>query len=214
LVTFGVPPTGPETGYGYVRVGAPIDHRRPRVSRALRFIEKPDLRRATRLVASGDYRWNSGMFAWRVDVFRDAVARHAPRIAAATVALADRGGPAARRAYSTLPIQPIDIAVLERSRHIAVVDATFDWSDVGSWAAMAGLWGTDAAGNATRGQALLLDCRQTIVRADTRLVAVLGAEDLVIVDTPDALLVCPRGRAQDVRRVVNALAKGATRRLI
>jgi mannose-1-phosphate guanylyltransferase len=104
--------------------------------------------------------------------------------------------------------------VLERARHIAVVDATFDWSDVGSWAAMAALWGMDAAGNATRGPAVLLDCRQTIVRADTRLVAVLGAEDLVIVDTPDALLVCPRGRAQDVRRVVNALARGATRRLI
>ncbi len=214
LVTFGVPPTGPETGYGYVRVGPPIDRRRPRAWRARRFVEKPDLRRAKRMLASGDYRWNSGMFAWRVDVFRDALNRHAPAVAAATAALVGRGGAAARRAYARLPSEPVDVAVLERARRIAVVEATFDWSDVGSWAAMAELWGTDAAGNARRGDALLLDCRRTIVRADSRIVAVLGVEDLVIVDTPDALLVCTRARAQEVRQVVAALARGASKRLI
>ncbi|HSP96466.1 MAG TPA: sugar phosphate nucleotidyltransferase [Candidatus Dormibacteraeota bacterium] len=214
LVTFGIPPTRPETGYGYVRVGAPLDRARPRAARALRFVEKPEARTARRFVAAGDYRWNSGMFAWRVDAFRAALARYEPAIAAAADAVAERGGAAARRAYGRLPSQPIDVALLEHARRIAVVDATFDWSDVGSWAAMAELWGTDGAGNARRGRALLLDCRDTIVQAGSRLVAVLGAEDLVVVDTPDALLVCPRTRAQEVRAVVAALARGSTRRLI
>ena len=213
LVTFGIPPTRPETGYGYVRVGTPLDGRRPRVARALRFVEKPDPRTAKRFVRAGDYRWNSGMFAWRVDVFRAALDRHAPAVAAAAEAMAERGDAAARRAFARLPHQPVDVAVLERARRIAVVDATFDWNDVGSWAAMAELWGADAAGNSQRGAAMLVDCRRTTVHAGTRLVAVLGADDLVVVDTPDALLVCPRDRAQDVRRVVAALARGARRRL-
>ena len=214
LVTFGIPPTRPETGYGYVRVGAPLDRQRPRAARALRFVEKPDLRTARRFLAGGDYRWNSGMFAWRVDVFREALSRHAPVIAAAAEALAERVSAAARRAYARLPGQAVDVAVFERARRIAVVDATFDWSDVGSLAAMAELWGADGAGNARRGAALLLDCRNTTVHASNRLVAVLGADDLIVVDTPDALLVCPRSRAQDVRAVVSALARGATKRLI
>lgn len=214
LVTFGIPPTHPETGYGYVRVGSPLDRRRPRAARALRFVEKPDLRTARRFLAGGDYRWNSGMFAWRIDVFRDALARHAPAVAAAADAVAGRGGAPARRAYARLPALPVDVAVLERERRIAVVDATFDWSDVGSWAAMTDLWGADAAGNARRGRALLLDCRDTVVHAGSRLVAMLGVEDLVVVDTPEALLVCPRTRAQEVRKVVAALARGSTRRLL
>lgn len=211
VVTFGIPPTAPETGYGYVRLGAPLDRRRPRVARALRFVEKPDLRTAKRFLASGDYRWNSGMFAWRVDVFRNALARHAPAAAAAADAMLRRGDAAARRAYTALRGEPVDVAVLERAPRIAVVEATFDWSDVGSWAAMAALWGTDDAGNAQRGPALLVDCRNTTVRADRRLVAVLGTDDLVVVDTADALLVCPRSRAQDVRAVVAALARGRSR---
>jgi mannose-1-phosphate guanylyltransferase len=211
LVTFGIPPTGPETGYGYVRVGAPLDRHRPRAARAVRFVEKPELRTARRFLASGDYRWNSGMFTWRVDVFRDALARHAPAIAAAADAVIARGGAGARRAYTRLGGEPVDVAVLERAERIAVVDATFDWSDVGSWAAMAALWGTDGAGNAHRGPVLLLDCRNTTVRADRRLIAVLGADDLVVVDTPDAVLICPRARAQDVRAVVTALGKRGAR---
>lgn len=214
LVTFGIPPTAADTGYGYVRVGARLDRRRPHAARALRFVEKPDLRTARRLVAAGDYRWNSGMFVWRVDAFQAALERHAKAVAAAAEAVAAGGGPAARRAYGRLPVQPVDTAVLERSGRIAVVDATFDWSDVGNWDAMAVLWGADPHGNAQRGAALLLDCRRTIVHAGRRLVAVLGTDDLVVVDTPEAVLVCPRARAQDVRRVTAALARGWRRRLL
>lgn len=214
LVTFGIPPTGPETGYGYVRLGPPLDRRTPRAARAARFVEKPDARTARRFVADGAYRWNSGMFTWRVDVFRDELSRHAPAIAAAADAVIDHRGALSRRAYGRLPNVPVDVAVMERARRIAVVDATFDWSDVGSWAAMAALWGSDGDGNARRGPAVLVDCRNTTVRASHRLVAVLGAEDLVVVDTPDAVLVCPRDRAQDVRAVVRALGRGRTRGLL
>lgn len=214
LVTFGIPPAGPDTGYGYVRVGRRLDRQHPAVARARRFVEKPDLRTARRLLAAGDYRWNSGMFVWQVEVFRAALRRHAAAVAAAADAVVARGGTAARRAYGRLPNQPVDSAVLERSDAIAVVDATFDWSDVGTWDAMAGLWGADPQGNAQRGAALLIDCRGTVVHAGRRLVAVLGAADLVVVDTPEAVLVCPRARAQDVRRVTAALARGARRRLL
>ncbi len=213
LVTFGIPPTAAETGYGYMRLGAWLDRRLPRVRRVDRFVEKPDRQTARRFLARGGYQWNSGMFTWRVDAFNAAVARHAPRTARVAQALAQpRGRAAARRAYARLPNIPVDIAILERADRLATVEATFDWSDVGTWAAMPMLWGADAAGNACRGRALLLDCRDTIVRADRRLVAVLGSRGLVVVDTPDALLVCPRDRAQDVRRVVEALAASGHRR--
>jgi mannose-1-phosphate guanylyltransferase len=209
LVTIGIPPTGPETGFGYIEVSVP--HRRrarrattPAVEAATRFVEKPDLRTAKRFVASGRYLWNAGMFIWRVDVFRAALERHAPAIARVMDGLG-HGDAAARLRYAALPSAPIDTAVMEKAEHVVAVRATFDWSDVGSWAAMAALWGADGRGNATRGPALLLDCRGTVVYGERRLIAVLGARDLIVVDSPDAVLVCPRSRAQDVRRLVEGL---------
>ncbi|MDX2168936.1 MAG: sugar phosphate nucleotidyltransferase [Deltaproteobacteria bacterium] len=205
LVTFGIPPAAPETGFGYVRLGEPLAARRPRVFRGEGFVEKPDLATARRYLASRRWLWNSGMFVWRVDVFRAALATHAAATMRVVDALAQRATAAARRAYGRLPAVPIDVAVMERAPRIAVVEATFDWNDVGSWAAMPALWGADAAGNTQRGEALLVDCRNTVVRAERRLVAVLGAQDLVVVDTPDVVLVCPRARVQEVRRLVAAL---------
>jgi mannose-1-phosphate guanylyltransferase/mannose-6-phosphate isomerase len=216
LVTFGIPPTAPETGYGYVETGAALRRAVPRVHWAARFVEKPDRATARRFVDSGRFFWNSGMFVWRVAVLRAALARHAPAVARVMEALIDprrRAAGAARRAFRRLPPVSIDVALMERAERVAVVVATFDWSDVGSWAAMPGLWGADAAGNARRGKALLIDCRDTVVYGATRLVAVVGTDDLVVVDSPDAVLVCPRSRAQDVRRVVEALGRGPYRRL-
>jgi mannose-1-phosphate guanylyltransferase len=118
----------------------------------------------------------------------------------------------ARRGYRRLPAVSIDVALMERAERVAVVVATFDWNDVGSWAAIPALWGIDGAGNAARGRTLLVDCRGTLVHGSTRLVAVLGVDDLVVVDSPDAVLVCPRDRAQDVRRIVDALGSGRLRR--
>lgn len=215
LVTFGIPPTSAETGYGYVEVGAALRRVTPRVHWAARFVEKPDSVTARRLLASGRYLWNSGMFVWRVPVLHAALHRHAPQVARVMDALVDTTrAAAARRAFRRLPAVSIDVALMEHAERVAVVTATFDWSDVGSWAAMAPLWGADAAGNASRGHALLIDCRDTVVYGATRLVAVVGAVDLIVVDSPDAVLVCPRGRAQDVRRIVDALGSGRYRRLL
>jgi len=215
LVTFGIPPTAPETGYGYIEIGAALNRGTPRVHWAERFVEKPDLRTARRFLVSRRYLWNSGMFVWRVAVLRSALERHAPALGrvmddfgAARRAVTAK----ARRGYRRLPAVSIDVALMERAERVAVVVATFDWNDVGSWAAIPALWGTDGAGNAARGRTLLVDCRGTLVHGSTRLVAVLGVDDLVVVDSPDAVLVCPRDRAQDVRRIVDALGSGRLRR--
>jgi mannose-1-phosphate guanylyltransferase len=214
LVTFGIPPTSAETGYGYVQVGAALRRGTPRVHWAARFVEKPGRATAQRLLDSGGYLWNSGMFVWRVPVLQAELRSHAPRVARVMDALGG-GAPAAaaRRAFRRLPVVSIDVALMERAERVAVVRATFDWSDVGSWDAMAALWGADAAGNARRGHVLLVDCRDTVAYGATRLVAVVGGVDLIVVDSPDAVLVCPRGRAQDVRQVVDALGRGRYRRL-
>jgi mannose-1-phosphate guanylyltransferase len=216
LVTFGIPPTGPETGYGYIETGAALRRGAPRVDWAARFVEKPDRATAQRFLEAGRYFWNSGMFVWRVAVLRAALERHAPQLARIMDDFSSgrRGtAAAARRAYQRLPPVSIDVALMERAERVAVVVATFDWNDVGSWAAIPALWGTDRAGNASRGRALLIDCRDTLVHGATRLVAVVGVHDLVVVDSPDAVLVCPRSRAQAVRRIVDALAGGPYRRL-
>jgi mannose-1-phosphate guanylyltransferase len=212
LVTLGVRPRGAETGFGYLELGAVLDRRAPRVFAVRRFIEKPDRARARRFAASGRHRWNAGMFVWTVEAFRAAVQDAAPELAALWTALDRRGGRAAP-AYRRARTQSIDVAVMERAAHVAAVDAEFDWSDLGTWAAVAERWGADRDGNTARGQSLLVDCRGTFAYGATRLVAVLGARDLLVVESGDAVLVCPRDRAQDVRRVVDALGRGPYRRL-
>jgi len=219
LVTFGITPGHPETGYGYVEVGAAIRRTPPRVFRAVRFHEKPTAATAARYVRAGRYLWNSGMFVWRVDVIREAFARFAPRIAAGmrTIAASGNGRWSAatlERVYRRLPNLSVDVAIMERADQVAVVEGKFGWNDVGGWAAMSSLWGTDAAGNARRGNAVVIDSRNTIVYGAGRLVAVVGVEDLVVIDGGDAVLVCRRSGAQDVRRLVDALQRGRHRRLV
>lgn len=203
LVTFGIAPTHPETGYGYIRVGASLRPKPPRVHWVKSFHEKPKQHVAERYVKDGRYFWNSGMFVWRIDAIREAFLRYAPEIARVLEPKTEAKDP--DRAYRRLPNVSIDVAIMERSDRVAVVEADMGWSDVGSWASMAGLWGTDSNGNAKRGRTVLIDCRGTVVFGADRLVAVVGAEDLIVVDSPDALLVCPKSKSQDVRRVVAAL---------
>lgn len=219
LVTFGVPPSYPETGYGYVQVGAAVRRTSPRVFRAVRFHEKPGATAARRYVATGRYLWNSGMFVWRVDVIREAFARFAPRIAAGMRTIAAswntaRPDPTIARVYRALPILSVDVAIMERAERVAVVEGKFGWNDVGSWAAMPALWGADAAGNASRGNTLIVDARDTVVYGGDRLVALVGVDDLVVIDSADAVLVCRKSRAQDVRRLVEALRHSRHRRLL
>src|SRR3989442_682770 len=196
LVTIGVPATHAETGYGYIRLGAPLPGTRGRAVWAAEFIEKPEQARAEALVAGGGVLWNSGIFTWRVSAILAALRAHLP----AVVEPLERAGTNARAlaaAYRRLPAGSIDHRGLQRAERLAVVRARFGWSDVGSWAAVAALWSGGNGDNAVRGRALSIDSRGCLVDSPERLVAVLGVEDLIVVDTRDPVLVCRKDRAQD-----------------
>jgi len=204
LVTIGIPPTHPETGYGYIRLGDVVRGTRGRALAAGGFIEKPPRARAAALIAAGDVLWNSGIFAWRVDTILAALRAHLPDVVGP---LERAGGRALARVYRRLPSISIDRGVLERAAAVVTVRARFPWSDVGSWAALAALWAGNNGRNAVRGLAVPIDSRGCLVDSPERLVAILGVDDLVVVDTPDALLVCRKDRAQDVRLVVDELRR-------
>jgi mannose-1-phosphate guanylyltransferase len=213
LVTFGVPPTRPETGYGYIRPGRAVGGAGRRAAWVARFIEKPDRRRAETLLRQGGVLWNAGIFAFRVDAILAALGRHLPAVLAPlAAAVAGRDRRALARAYRKVPAVSIDTGVLERAERVAVVRTRFAWSDVGSWAAVEPFWRTPGNGrNAVRGRVLPIDSRGCVVDSADRLVALVGVEDLVVVDAPDAVLVCRKDRAQDVRMVVDELRR---RRLV
>jgi len=220
LVTFGVPPTHPETGYGYLRAGAALGPPWPSrsVRRVAAFHEKPNASRARRFLSGGFY-WNSGMFAWRADVVREELIAYLPKLAAAVSALdrtRKRGGIPAqelRARYPLLEAISIDHGVMEKSRRVAMVIASFRWSDIGSWDAVGSLWPRDAQGNASRDPVLAIDSRNNVVATRAKPVALLGVSGLAIVDAGDALLVCSRERAQDVRSIVSALDRAKLSRL-
>ena len=208
LVTIGVAPTHPETGYGYIQVGERLETSGPPAHAVARFLEKPDAARARALIDQGNVLWNAGIFAWRVGRILDELRRWVPEVMAPLEAAVARGtAQALVRAYRRIPSVSIDTGVLERAERVAVVPATFPWSDVGSWAAVADLWRDGSTGNAVRGATVLVDSAGCVVDAGSRLVALVGVQDLVVVDTPDALLVCPKARAQDVRLVVDELRR-------
>jgi mannose-1-phosphate guanylyltransferase/mannose-6-phosphate isomerase len=213
LVTFGIRPTHPETGFGYIRMGDAIGEGSASNGRAVgAFVEKPSRETAESYVASGDYVWNSGMFCFRADALLEVAAEVCPDVLAAARAChagaLNHESPIefAREAFLLQPDISIDYAIMERAPRVAVVPATFDWSDIGSWKAMSDLESeADAAGNRVRGQAIIVESENCYIQSDTRMVAVVGVKDLVIVDTGDAVLVADRERAQQVKLVVERL---------
>jgi len=208
LVTIGIAPTHPETGYGYIQVGEALDGGGAGAHVVARFIEKPDAARARALLDGGDVLWNGGIFAWRVERILAELRRWVPDVIEPLEKALARGTTRAlAQAYARLPSVSIDTGVMERAERVAVVRATFPWSDVGSWAAVADLWRDGDAPNAARGATVLIDSSGCVVDAGSRLVALVGVQDLVVVDTPDALLVCPKERAQDVRLIVEELRR-------
>jgi mannose-1-phosphate guanylyltransferase len=215
LVTVGITPTRPETGYGYIRLGAPLG---PGAFRVQAFVEKPDALLAQEYVSSKEYLWNGGMFVFAARAMQEAFARHLPDVAKAMEALAPLVGKrgfqkALARAFPRLPSVSVDYGVMEKARNIAVVPGDFGWSDVGSFAAIPEVRPTDADGNVVVGKAtLLLDSAGCVVLGEGgRTVAVLGMRDTVVVDAGDAVLVIPKERSQDVRQIVEALRQ---RRLV
>ena len=214
LVTFGVTPTGPETGYGYIERGEPTT-KIPGGFDVARFVEKPPLETAQEYVASGRHFWNSGIFCFTAGTILAELKKHSPRIYEGaeacwlqTKARKHSDGEAMEidgDTFAPLPDLSIDYAVMEKSDRVSMVPAGFSWSDIGSWNAVSGLVRPDAAGNSVVGEAVLVDAENTFIRTDGRMVAAVGTRNLIIVDTPDALLVADRDRTQDVKKVVEQL---------
>lgn len=209
LVTFGIRPEGPETGFGYIRRAEALDDSAFRVRQ---FVEKPDRATAESYVAAGDYEWNSGMFMFEARRYLEELQLHAPRMHEATgeacaLALADLDFVRIDKdAFAASPEDSIDYAVMEKTARAAVVPVSCGWSDIGSWAALWSASERDGDGNRLEGDVIAIDSRNCLMRAsERRMIAALGVSDLVIVDTPDATLVAPRERVQDVKRLVDQL---------
>jgi mannose-1-phosphate guanylyltransferase len=212
LLTFGLVPTRPETGYGYIRVGdARWSEGEERVFAAAEFLEKPTRERAVELVSSGCL-WNSGIFVWKAGVLLDGIARHAPEVAAVLTRIeAAVGTPefdgVLNREYPGAPSLSIDYGLMEKARNVAVMRADFSWDDVGSWEFVRGVGRADAHGNAAVGEYVAVDAADNTVVAPDRTVALIGVEGLVVVDGGDAILVCRRDRVQDVKQIVAELKR-------
>ncbi len=218
IATIGIRPTRPETGYGYLKLGSRLPARGKGQAKLLahrveRFVEKPDVVTAARYLADGHYLWNSGMFVFRADVILEEIRRAMPVLGEQLDAIqAALGTPhyqkVLRRVFPDCPSISIDYGVMEKSQRIAVVPADFGWSDVGSFAALPDVRPTDHLGNVAEGDAMVIDGRNNVVLATKgRPVAVVGIDDVVVVDAGDAVLVCRRDRAQDVRKAVEELQR-------
>jgi mannose-1-phosphate guanylyltransferase/mannose-6-phosphate isomerase len=207
LVTFGVRPTRPETGYGYIQAGAPLDVE-GRAFQCSRFLEKPPLVQAQAMLEAGGHYWNSGIFMFRRDVLRAAFLQHLPELARGLEQLARApGSPSLDEVYQALPDISLDHGLLERADNVAVVPVEMGWSDVGTWGALPDIFPPDQQGNVILGRSLDLGSRDCVIYAQNRLVATIGLKDLIVVDTPDATLVCPRERVQEVKDLVAALGQ-------
>jgi len=211
LMTLGVQPTYPATGYGYIQVGTSLGLTTvPRACQVTRFMEKPQRHVAETLLASGNYLWNCGIFVWRAATIIDELRTHMPELAQrldAYLATLHKGASfdVLQEAYRQLPSCPIDIGVLEKSTRVGVLPVTWDWSDVGSWSALADLHPQDAAGNVAVGSHISRDTHNVVVYSPGRLVTTIGVSDLIIVQTDDVLLICAKDRDQEVRDMVQRL---------
>ena len=215
LVTFGIAPTRPEPGFGYIECGDSLGDAQHAVNR---FVEKPPVAMAEQFIAAGNYVWNSGMFCYSARSIADALAKHAPELAstAGDAWRSHRDGTSEGHAtiefdpaaFAQMPSESIDYAVMEKAASVACVRGTFDWSDIGSWQALSQTLPVDADGNSTIGPAIAIDTRNTAIHGGNgRLVATIGVDNLVIVDTPDALLIADRERTQAVKEIVGELKK-------
>lgn len=213
IVLFGIRPSAPETGFGYIEMSDEPAGTAGEARAVRRFVEKPDAAHAGRFLADGGFVWNSGMFCFRAQTILDAMQRHAPELLAAARAAwetsrdeaTDEKLPISERHFAQCPEISIDYAVMEKADGVVVLPAAFHWSDIGSWKAVSEQLAPDADGNTTIGEALLQGARNTHVQSEDRLVAAVGVENLLIVDTPDALLVADKDSSQHVRAIVDRL---------
>lgn len=208
LVTFGIDPHAPETGYGWIHVGEAVA---PRVHKVVRFVEKPPRDRAEAMLAAGDHVWNGGIFLFRADAFLGALAVHAPEVLhAAQQAMLKARHEGARihpdpEAFAASPSDSIDYAVMEKAPRVAVVPVSMGWSDLGSWDALHELSASDANGNCCKGDVVAIETENCLVRADGVRIALVGVTDLIVVANGKDVLVLPRGRSQEVKKLIEAM---------
>lgn len=211
LVTMGINPAFPSTGFGYIHAGEPMQRESStQFFRAKRFVEKPDAATAKDYVDSGQFFWNSGMFVWSVPTFEAAINAHAPELGAMMARLVELDGPVAveqalAAEYEKLEKISIDYALMEKADNIVMAKGVFPWDDVGSWSALENHFEADADGNIGIGRCETVDSSGNVVVSDKRLTALIGIKDLIVVQADGATLVCPKDRAQDVKKMVERL---------
>ena len=217
LVTIGVRPARPETGFGYIEVSGSAEYEQSH--RVASFREKPSLEAAMDMVAAGRFLWNSGMFFWKLRSFVDELTRVSPSAGEAITliaqALVARDADSALKHFRALPNLSVDYALMEKAENVYVVEASFGWDDVGAWDALSRSRPSDAEGNVVSGSVLALDTSNSVVinESSSLTTCVLGMEDVIVVTTDDSVLVCPKSRAQEVKRLVEELKARGHQRL-
>jgi mannose-1-phosphate guanylyltransferase/mannose-1-phosphate guanylyltransferase/mannose-6-phosphate isomerase len=208
LVTFGIDPQAPETGYGWIHVGEEISDG---VHRVANFVEKPPRDKAEAMLAAGDHAWNGGIFLFRADMYLGALAVHAPDMLAACQQAMDRARTEGHRiypdaeAFAASPAESIDYAVMEKADRVAVVPVSMGWSDLGSWDALHAISEADGDGNVHHGEVIAIETTNCLVRSDGVRIAIVGVEDLIVVASGNDVLILPRGRSQEVKKLIEAM---------
>ncbi|GGD90682.1 mannose-1-phosphate guanylyltransferase [Paenibacillus nasutitermitis] len=217
IVTIGIKPSFPSTGYGYICYESkPFMTRPAAVYEVSEFVEKPNFKKAQSYLSSGNYLWNSGMFIWKTSVIIEHFKRFLPRLYKTMLPLRDHLGSSEAAAvlsgiYPTLQNISIDYGILERSDDVVVLTGNFGWNDIGSWDALGSIFPPDEEGNIVKANYMGIDTRNSIIYGNGRLITTIGIDGLIIADTGDALLVCPKDRAQSVKEIVDMLKeKGMT----
>ncbi|GBF33913.1 mannose-1-phosphate guanylyltransferase [Desulfocucumis palustris] len=210
IVTIGITPHRPETGYGYICQDEMLDtFAGVPAYRVFQFLEKPDYAKAVRLLACGNYLWNSGMFIWRLDLIRQLIEKHTPQLARGLNKIGQAMGteqyPAVlEEVYAELPRISVDYGILEKADCVLVMRGDFGWDDIGSWTALERYAEKDERGNIIEGRGVLLDTRDTFIYSPGKTVGVIGVEGLIVVNDRDSMLVCSKERAQEIKKVVQA----------
>lgn len=211
LLTIGIKPTFPSTGYGYIHYNSNISVSE-NTFEVESFIEKPPIEKAIEYLENGNYLWNSGMFAWDVSAILENIQRYLPRIYKSMLKVEEFIGTeeeekAIEGIYPQLPSISIDFGIMERSEDVLVIPGDFGWNDVGSWDALGTIFPTDENGNIVKARHISINTKNSIIYSGNRLVATIGLDNLIIADTEDALLICPKDRAQEVKGIVELIKK-------
>lgn len=211
LITIGIQPTFPSTGYGYIKFdNTSRNQYDTQAFGVVEFVEKPNFDKAKSYIDSGNYLWNSGIFVWKASTILNNFKRFLPNVYSKLEEISqylgtDLENEKLKEIYPTIPSISIDYGIMERSDEVAVIPGDFGWNDVGSWDSLGAIYPADDEGNIVKGLHIKIDTKNTIIHSNGRLITTIGLENMIVVETEDALLVCPKDKAQDVKKIVNIL---------